>query len=553
MAPRTGRDALLEVLRTEGVKHLFGNPGSTELPLMDALATADDLHYVLALQEATAVAMADGYAQVTGRPAFVNLHTSAGLGNAIGNLTNAQANLTPLVVTAGQQDYAHIVADPLLAGDLVGLARPVSKWAHEVRSLDELGTVMRRAFHDAMAPPQGPTFVSIPMSTLDQEGDAPVPAASTIVRASTAGGIDELAELLTGVAVGKLGIVVGDEVAQSGGIAAAVALAEALGAPVHTSPLHSTGAFPPAHPLFAGMLPPSAAGIRATLARYERVLLVGGRAFMVYPLTDGSPLPDGVELLHVSSDPLQLGRTYAVRLGVHGDPAATMRALLPAVEGDVDAPGVADALNAARIKRHSEMAALEQSALDRYGPAPMDPMVAGHALVRAMPANTAVVDEAITTGVYVRGFHHWTEPGRYFFCKGGGLGWGMPAALGVSLAYDRSVSVLCVAGDGSAMYSPQALWTAAHEQLPVVFAIVNNRQYLILKNNLRGMKGDTARTGRFVAMDLDHPPVDYVALATSMGVAATRIDHAGDVSDVVREALATGRPHLVELPITAPA
>ena len=161
------RELLLEVLRTEGVRHIFGNPGSTELPLIDALAGADDLHYVLALQEATAVGIAEGYAQATGRPAFVNLHTSAGLGNAIGALTSAQANQTPLVVTAGQQDYRHIVTDPLLAGDLTGLARSVSKWVHEVRTAGELGTILRRAFHDAMSPPAGPVFVSIPMDLLE--------------------------------------------------------------------------------------------------------------------------------------------------------------------------------------------------------------------------------------------------------------------------------------------------------------------------------------------------------------------------------------------------
>ncbi|HEX9260017.1 MAG TPA: thiamine pyrophosphate-dependent enzyme, partial [Acidimicrobiales bacterium] len=199
-----------------------------------------------------------------------------------------------------------------------------------------------------------------------------------------------------------------------------------------------------------------------------------------------------------------------------------------------------------------EIEALEQVALDRYGAAPMEPMAAAHALVRALPKDSVVVDEAITTGFYVRGFHHWTEPGRYYFCRGGGLGWGMPAALGVSLAHDASVPVLCVVGDGSAMYSPQALWTAAHERLPVVFAVVNNRQYLILKNNLRGMKGRAVETGRFVALDIDHPPVDYLGLATSMGVAATRVDHTGDVGDALRAALASGRPHLLELPIAAP-
>jgi benzoylformate decarboxylase len=180
----------------------------------------------------------------------------------------------------------------------------------------------------------------------------------------------------------------------------------------------------------------------------------------------------------------------------------------------------------------------------------MDPMAAAHALVRAMPPGSLVVDEAITTGVYVRGFHHQSVPGRYFFCPGGGLGWGMPAACGVSLGHDRE-PVLCVVGDGSAMYSPQALWTAARERLPVVFAVVNNREYRILKNNLRGMSGDSVRNDRFVAMDIDDPPVDYVSLAESMGVDATLVEKATDVGDAVRRALDDGRTHLLELPIAA--
>jgi benzoylformate decarboxylase len=179
----------------------------------------------------------------------------------------------------------------------------------------------------------------------------------------------------------------------------------------------------------------------------------------------------------------------------------------------------------------------------------MPPAAAAHALLRALPPHTPVVDEAITTGSYVRGYLR-AEPGEYYFCRGGGLGWGMPAALGVSLARDRS-PVLCVVGDGSAMYSPQALWTAVAQELPVVFAVVNNRQYLILKNYLRGMKATTVRTGNFVAMDLDEPPVDFVALARSMGVAGTLVEKAGDVGDAVQAALDSGKPHLLELPISA--
>ena len=544
-----GRDVLVEVLRTEGVRHVFGNPGSTELPLMDALAEADDLHYVLGLQEATVVGMADGYAQATGRPAFLNLHTSAGLGNAIGNLTNARANRTPLVVTAGQQDYRHITTDPLLSGPLVELAGGAVKWSHEVRTAAELGTIMRRAFHDAAAAPTGPVFAALPMNLLDEEA-GPTPPASTMAGASVGGALEELADLLTGPAVGQVAVVAGDAVAAAGAVGEVVALAEALGAPVFGSPLHGRGVFPPLHPLWRGMLSPAATAIHATLEPFERVLLIGEQAFTVYPYTPGPAVPATVELLHLSPDPGQLGRVWPVRLGVAGHPAATVAALLPLVRARADAPAARAALAAAARTRADDVAALEATALDRYGAAPMDPMAAAHALVRALPPDSLVVDEAITTGVYVRGFHHWTEPGRYFFCTGGGLGWGMPAACGVSLAH-AGAPVLCVVGDGSAMYSPQALWTAAAEGLPVVFAVVNNRQYKILKGYLRGRGGPAAQRDRYLGMDLDQPAVDYLALAESMAVAATRVERAADVGDAVNAALASGRPHLLELPITA--
>jgi benzoylformate decarboxylase len=543
----TGAEVLLEVLRSEGVTHLFGNPGTTELPLIDALAGVDDLRYVLALQEATAVGMADGYAQVTGRPAFLNLHTSAGLGNAIGNLTNAVANRTPLVVTAGQQDRRHIVSDPLLAGDLVGLARPVSKWAHEVRTGDELGTVLRRSFADAAAPPAGPVFVSLPMDLLDADGAAPAPPPSSRSFAGTvAGGVEELAELLVSADPSRLAIVIGDEGATA---AAEVAeLAEALGVRVFGSPLYGRQVFPLGHPCWAGALPPAAAAIHATLDGFDRVLLVGGQAFLVYPYTPGSALPAHTELLHLSPSAADVGRTHAVRLGLVGDPAATLRAVLPAVRAGVDASAAAARLDELRAARSAAMTSYAEAATSKYTSAPMAPIAAAHAVVSSLPPGTVVVDEAITTGTHVRGFHD----GPYLFCRGGGLGWGMPAALGASLGRGGE-PVVCVVGDGSAMYSPQALWTAAAEGLPVVFCVVNNRQYLILKNALRQRGGPTVATGRYVGMDLASPPVDFLALATSMGVAATLVEKATDVGDALQAALASGGPHLLELPIGAPA
>lgn len=543
------RDVLVEVLTSEGVHHVFGNPGTTELPLIDALAAVDDPAYVLALQEATAVAMADGYAQVTARPAFLNLHTSAGLGNAIGNLTNAQANGTPLVVTAGQQDYRHIVTDPLLAGDLVGLATAVSKWVHEIRTPAELGTVLRRAFHDAASPPSGPVFVSLPMDLLDQQ--APAPSRRTrIERGAVAGGLAEIADLLVDTDPTRLAIVVGDEASTAAAQRPLVELAELLAVPVHGSPLHGSVVFPTSHPLWAGPLPPAAAAIRGVLEGYDRVLLVGNRAFMVYPYSEGPALPPTTALLHLATDDHALGRTWPAEVGTAGDVAASL-AVLASLVAETPVPGAADRLAAARQARAGRDARFEEAARAGYGEVPAPPAAVAHALVRAVPPSTPVVDEAITTGSYVRGYHRAERPGEYFFCRGGGLGWGMPAAAGVSLGRGRE-PVLCVVGDGSALYSPQALWTAAREELPVVFAVVNNRQYLILKNALRGRGGPSATTGRFIGMDLDSPAVDYLAMARSYGVDATLVEKADDVAGAVEAALARGRPHLLEIPIAGP-
>lgn len=540
----TGNEVLLEVLATEGVEHVFGNPGSTELPFIDALADHPEIGYVLALQEATAVAMADGYAQVTRRPAFVNLHTSAGLGNAIGNLTNARANGTPLVVTAGNANRRHLVADPLLSGDLVGLARGTVKWGAEVHRAGDLGTILRRAFRDAATPPTGPVFVSIPMDVLE-EGGADAPPGSPRPAAPVAGGLDALADLL---AEGDVAIVAGEAVAASGALGEVVALAEALAAPVFGAPLYGALVFPTDHPLWRGMLNPRADAIRSALSPFRRVLVLGDQAFLVYPFAEGSPVPEGVEVLHLALDAHAPARTHPVRFGAAGDLRSSLAALTEHL-----APRIAPATGALashEAERRAEVDRFEATARSRYDQVPMHPQAAVHALLRALPRDIAVVDEAITTGVFVRGLHHTSRPDSYFFCRGGGLGWGMPAALGVSLGSGRA-PVLCVVGDGSAMYAPQALWTAAREGIPVLFAVVNNREYAILKRNLAGMGGRAAATGRYVGLDLDVPPIDYVALARALGVEATRVDRAGEIGAAAEAAWASGAPYLLELPISA--
>jgi benzoylformate decarboxylase len=535
-----GRDVLLAVLESEGVRHIFGNPGTTELGLIDALAgpEGDAFDYVLSLQEATVVAMADGYAQATGRPAFINVHTMAGLGNAMGNLVNAVHNRAPLVVTAGNADRRHLITDPLLSGDLVGLAHPIAKWGHEVRRADDLGTVLRRAFLDAATPQKGPVFMAIPSDVLDEATEAPVPARSKVLRAGVAAGLEDLAGLLvsTGLLVntGGLALVAGEEVASGDAVPAMVELAEALGCRVWGSPLHSATVFPTAHPQWAGPLPPQASRIRAIWekAAVKRVFLVGSQPFLAYPYSPGPPLPEGVELLQLAPDGASVGRSHPVRLGVVGDVRASLHELVRLVGGKQAKPATKP----------------PERAPEKYDQLPMDPATCVYELLRALPEGITVVDEAITTGSAVRRYHRTTGPGQYFFCRGGGLGWGMPAACGISLARGAE-PVLCIVGDGSAMYSPQALWTAASRRLPVLFAVVNNQQYAILKANLRQMGGASAATGRYIGMDIDQPAINFPNLAQSMGVPAWRIEKASDVGAAAAEVWRSGEPGLLELPI----
>ena len=551
MTATNGRSVLLEVLRSEGVTHCFGNPGTTELPFVDALADVQGLHYVLALQENVAVAMADGYAQASGRPSFVSLHSMAGLGGGLGNLTNALANRTPMVVTAGQADRRHVLAEPMLSGDLSGLAAATTLWQHEVRHVGELAPVLRRAFLSASTPPTGPVFVSIPMDVLDETGDVDIPPRSNVAQGAVAGGLEELAGLLAEAAPDDVALVVGDEIAGGGAVAEVVALAETLGARVFGAPLYSNLNFPFDHPLWTGMLNFTAAGVSGMLSRFRRIFVIGAKAFLVYPYTPPSPLPPGSELLHLAADPGLVGRDLPTRFGAVGDVAASLAALQPLVAARVDTAATAAALDRARSEAEGAAERFAAFAADRGAESPMHAMAATHALLSSLPPGGALVDEAITTGFYVRMMYRSATPGSYYFTRGGGLGWGVPAALGVKLARP-DMPVLCIVGDGSIMYSAQALWTAAHENLPVVIAVVNNRQYAILKMNLLESGSTAAKAGKFVGMDLNSPPVDYVGLARSMGVDAQLVEKPADVTEAARAAFESGRPTLLELPIAAP-
>ena len=547
-----GAAIVLEVLRSEGARYVFGNPGTTELPLIDALVDAPDIRYVLALQEASAVAMADGYAQAACRPGVLNLHTAGGLGHGLGNLLNAHVSGTPLVVTAGQQDSRHTLTDPLLYGDLVSIATPAVKWAQEVTHPDQIPILLRRAFHDSQTAPTGPVFLSLPMDVMDEMTAVDIGEVSNIDRAAVAGSLDRLAEYLAALTPGKLAIIAGDEISASNAAAETVLLADALGAPVYGSSWPAHIPFPTAHPLWMGNLPTKATEIAQKLHSYDAIFALGGKSLITILYTEGSAVPPGMQIFQLSTDARDLGRTYSTRLALVGDIRASLRALLPLLTPKLaDRREVYTALRkAAEREQEARRSQLKAAADAEFDKPVTTPLVAGREMARAIGPEVAIVDEAPATFGALRAFLSTESTRQYSFSRGGALGWGMPAAVGFSLGIDPA-PVVSIAGDGAALYSPQALWTAAHERLPVTFVVINNREYNILKRFMRAQPHyASARANRFIAMDLIDPAVDFMALAASMGVQAQRIDRAAEIAPTLEAAIASGVPNLIEIPIS---
>jgi benzoylformate decarboxylase len=531
--------ALVEELRSEGVEHVFGNPGTTELPFMDALADAPDMPYLLALHESAAVAMADGYARAARRTSFVNLHIAAGLANGLSMVLNARRARTPMVVTAGQQDRRHLLEDPMLSGDLVAIAQGAFKDAVEVTSVDDLPVLIRRAFLRAAEVPPGPVFVSIPVDVLEEELDAPLPPRSQVRALGVAQGVEEVADvLLDGSAPA---IVAGDGVGREDAIGELVQVAEALGATVHHEPMYDAADFPATHPLSAGMMPPVNSEIRRRLEGHDVIFLVGSHAFSAHYYTPVRAVPEDATLLQLDSDRAELGRNYPVAIGLHGGVRPTLHELATLLEGRC--PAAPERLAAAREKREREQ---ERPATAASGSS--DPAAVAEALTAALSDDAVLIEEGITTGIHVRRAFAADRPGSFHHSVGGALGWGIGAGIGVKLARP-DVPVVAAVGDGCAMFGIQGLWSAARYEVPVVFVILNNREYRACKQGMdHVLAGEPAE--RFVGMDLAPPEIDFVGLARSLGVRGRRAEGPEAIAEEVADALAAGAPALIDIPIT---
>ncbi|MFK5926657.1 MAG: thiamine pyrophosphate-binding protein, partial [Desulfuromusa sp.] len=547
VTPRRGGKLLLELLESEGVEYVFGNPGTTELPFIDALIGSTTVKYIWGLQEASVVAMADGYAQASGRPGFVNLHTAGGLGHGLGNLLNANVSGTPLVVTAGQQDSRHSITDPLLFGDLTQIAAPAVKWAQEVHSAAQLPILIRRAFQDCSAAQSGPVFLSLPMDVMEEMTSVPIPPHSNVDRRPVAGSLDLLADELAAIAPGKILIVAGDEISTHEAAPEVVALAEILGAPVFGSSWPAHLPYPTSHPLWAGNLPTKATEIHETVNDFDCIFALGGKSFITILYSEGSALPEHCELFQLSVDGRDLGRSYPTKLSVVGDIQKSLSVLNQLLSDRLQdkADIYADLLRKAEQRKNAQREQLFLEAEKLLTLDGIHPLVAAREMARGIGSDTAIVDEAVVTAAHLRKFLNSNTTRRYSFLRGGALGWGMPAAVGYSLGLGRE-PVVCPVGDGAALYSPQALWTAAYEKLPVTFVVVNNREYNILKNFMRAQPHFTsAQENKFIAMDIVNPAIDYHAMAQSMGVPASRVDRASDIAEAIKAGIASGVPNLI--------
>ncbi|HET6183900.1 MAG TPA: thiamine pyrophosphate-dependent enzyme [Acetobacteraceae bacterium] len=547
-----GKTALLELLKQEGVRVMFGNPGTTELPLMDALAVEQDIRYVLALQEAPAMAMADGFALASGGLAVVNLHVAPGLGNALGMLYDAQKAGSPVLVTAGQHEQTFNLTEPLLWADLPRIAQPFVKWSYEVRRLEDLPRAVHRAAKTALAPPTGPVFLSLPGDVLTASADIEL-GAPTRIAARIRGDAEALASAAALIARSEHPVIIaGDAVAQSGGLAELVALAEAVGAPVYDEGMASRTMFPSTHPLYRGNFARLPATIRGILQDHDLLISAGGDLFTLSLPGAVEAMPDFMKIVHLDNDPWEIGKNYPADVAILGDPKATLPELLRGIESAMtpEARARAEARRAeAAAEGERGLARLREEAARVTGRTPIHPLALMEAVAALLPDNAVVVDETVSSGAGLRRFLRSTDPQSFFGLRGGGIGWGLPAAIGIKLALPHR-PVVALIGDGSAMYTIQGLWTAAHERLAgLVFVIINNSSYRILKQRVNAMQQFAAQTGRFVGMELEDPAVDYVSIAKGMGLMAQHATGLDEARGMLTDALRADGPVLVDVKV----
>ena len=542
----TGRAAFLQLLVDEGVTHLFGNPGTTELPIMEVVPDFPQLKFVLGLHEAVVMAMADGYCRASNRLAAANVHVAPGLGNAMGALYNAAFSGSPVILTAGQQEQGHGLLEPLLYAPLVPIAQPLVKWAVDVARAEDLPRILHRAAKIALTPPTGPVFISLPGDVLDEEVEMDM-GRPVRVDSSNRPSDETLAALADRLLAAKRPVILaGQELSIHAAFAEATELADLLGAAVYQSPVPYTAQFPSEHPAFMGSLTRSQTKVRADLEPYDLLFCVGADLLRMSVYSPVEPLPPDLPVIHLSERGTELGKNYRTDLAIQANVKETLKALLPLLRARRKG-GLAQAA-AARIGSLGKVnwsAQRDQSRIEAMHAAetsPIDPRYLMLRITETLPRDAVVVEEGLTSTVSLAGFLALRTEKSFYGLASGGLGFGIPGAVGVSLALPGR-PVAAIVGDGSTMYGVQGLWTAAHHKLPITYIITNNRSYRIIKERLVSMRA----TAQFTGMDMRDPEIDFALLGKSFGMETRRVTDPQDIAPVLREAFASGKPSLVDM------
>ena len=517
----TVREVTHCLMRELGMTTIFGNPGSTELPLFRDFPA--DFRYVLGLQESVVVGMADGYAQATGNAAIVNLHSAAGVGHAMGNIFTAFRNRTPMVITAGQQARSILPFEPFLfASDAAKLPEPYVKWAVEPARGEDVPLAIARAYYLAMQEPCGPAFVSIPVDDWDRPSDALAPRTVSRALQPDPALVDQIAAQLDRCE--RPVFVVGFGVDRNGAWDEVVALAERHQALVWASPMSSRCSFPERHPLFAGFLPPMREQIVKLLDGHDLIVGLGAPLFTYHIEGFGPHVPAGAAVVQIIDDPnvaawTPLGTALVcnVRQGV----SAILKQSSPPK----------------RSAPHGRSAPARVSADDGLTIAYLMQTLADE-----RPADSIIVEESPSSRKTMQAYLPIERANSFFTCASGGLGHSMPASVGIALAKSSKQRVIGLFGDGSAMYSIQSLWTAADLKLPMTIVIVNNSGYAALAEftqhfNIKQLIGTKL------------PGLDFVGLAKAMGCTGSRVTRAQDLAGALRESLASPVPYVLDVSV----
>jgi benzoylformate decarboxylase len=546
----------MEQLIADGVRHIFGNPGTTEQGFMDILQDYPQVEFMLALHEGVAMSMADTYARITRKPAFVEVHIAPGLGNALGMMHNARIGKTPMVIYAGQSPSNVLLQEPHLSGPLVDMARPIAKWAAQVEHAHDIPRALRRAFKIAAEPPQGPVFLALPMDVLDAEAEVEIaPTTYTDWRTRpSAEGLAQLADML--VAAEKPMMMVGDSVNLAEAQSEVARVAELLGAPMfecYASEFNVSAC----HPLYLGSVDfVSPRSIRATVADCDVLFVVGAPVFqLIFPEPEAPVLAPGTKLVQLDSFTQELGKNVRPEISLLGDPKAGLAELSELIQERLTGARKEAAherrTNAeARVKQSNER--YWASTRKNWDASPISGPRLMHEIKRALPENSLVFSESVTNGKHLEMAIAPETQGQLVKVRGGGIGPGLPGALGAALARpDRKVVGVC--SDGASMYSITALWTAAHHRIPVTYVMLSNGAYRILKLNMLDYLGEAASGREFVAMDLTQPELRFDRMAEAMGVPSRRVEDPDQLPGVLEEAIGhRGGPFLVDVVLESP-